>query len=113
MPDREHADERAAARDDLLEQPRVARGIRDVDAAAEHDGRRAAAGERAAMRRTVDAERAARHDVDAALGEVLARSRGRASIRTRVAARAPTIATAGPSRSAPRTWSGAVPAAAR
>jgi hypothetical protein len=63
--EREHADERAAVLDDLIEQTRVARWIRDVDTGAEHDRRRATGREGTAVSRTVDAERAARHHAHA------------------------------------------------
>ena len=100
MPIGKHADERATARDDLLEQRRVARGIRDVDAAAEHDGRgaRRRRARRDARRHRCRARRPRRR-ARRALGEVLARARGRGPSPVRVAARAPTIATAGPSPS--------------
>ena len=109
---RELRHQRAARRHDLVEQGGVALGIRDVDAGAEHGDGAAARPhaircvERAAMRRRVDAERAAGDDVDAGGGERAASSRAGSSPRA-VAARAPTRATAlGPGSTSPRIHSG-------
>ena len=96
-----YSESSAARRRDVVEQRGVAIGIDDVDAAAEHGERRAAGVERAAVRRGVDAERAARDDREALPRAATPPSRARAGSRRMVAARAPTIARAG-DRTRPR-----------
>ena len=90
----ELADERAALDDALGERAMLGR-IDDVDAAAEHRDGDAAAFERAAMRRGIDAARHAADDGDLAAREIGAQPARHFEARTATRARDPTMATDG------------------